>query len=64
MPNTFLQATRTELNRTKVGQTELGRTRSKLDWAIIASILLMLAFNAVALFGDLGPSTAYAAVPM
>ena len=38
--------------------------RSKLDWAIAASILLMLAMNAVALFGDLGPSAAYAAVPM
>jgi hypothetical protein len=63
MPNTFLQA-RTEPSPTKANRAEVGRTRTKLDWAIIASILLMLAFNAVALFGDLGPSTAYAAVPM
>jgi hypothetical protein len=39
-------------------------TRTKLDWAIVASIVLMLAVNLVALFGDLGPSTVYAAVPM
>ena len=37
---------------------------SKLDWAIVASVLLMLAMNLVAQFGDLGPGAAYAAVPM
>lgn len=40
------------------------RPRSTLDWAIVASVLLMLAMNCVAFFGDLGPATAYAAVPM
>jgi len=38
--------------------------KSKLDWAIAASILLMLTMNLIVFFGDLGPSAAYAAVPM
>jgi hypothetical protein len=45
-------------------QTPSQPRRTKLDWAIIASILLMLTVNVVAFFGDIGPSTAYAAVPM
>ncbi len=59
MPNTFSPTHAARLSRAKPV-----RIRTKLDWAIIASILLMLAVNAVALFGDLGPTTAYAAVPM
>jgi hypothetical protein len=46
-------------------QTSLAETgRSKLDWAIAASILLMLAMNLVVFAGDVGSSSAYAAVPM
>jgi hypothetical protein len=45
-------------------QTPLQPPRTRLDWAIAASILLMLAMNLVVFFGDIGPSAAYAAVPM
>jgi hypothetical protein len=56
-PNTFPQPPHSKLGRT-------APPRTRLDWAIVASITLMLAVNLVALFGDLGPATAYAAVPM
>jgi hypothetical protein len=45
-------------------QTPSQPPKTRLDWAIAASILLMLTMNLVAFFGDIGPTTAYAAVPM
>ena len=37
---------------------------TKLDWSIALSIALMVAMVLTVAFGDLGPATAYAAVPM
>jgi hypothetical protein len=47
--------------------TETGRNASKptkLDWSVALSIVLMVAMVLTVAFGDLGPATAYAAVPM
>jgi hypothetical protein len=37
---------------------------SRLDWSVLVSIALMLAMALAVAFGDAGPATAYAAVPM
>ncbi|GGC27203.1 hypothetical protein GCM10011371_13470 [Novosphingobium marinum] len=37
--------------------------RSNLDWAIVASILAMVALNLVVLSDHLGPAKAFAATP-
>ncbi|CDO38073.1 MULTISPECIES: hypothetical protein [Novosphingobium] len=45
-------------------QPESPRVRSKLDWAIIASVLAMGTLNILALSDQVGPTKAYAASPV
>lgn len=40
-----------------------GIVRSRLDWAIIASLLAMAAFNLIAAAGQFGTAEAHAATP-
>lgn len=40
------------------------RVRSKLDWAIIASVLAMGTLNLVVMSDQFGATTAYAAAPV
>lgn len=37
--------------------------RTKLDWAIIASLLMMGGFNLITMADQVGPAKAYAATP-
>ncbi len=55
---------RTPFLRTRQTPAAPWAARTRLDVAIALSILLMLSMNVVTAFGDLGPSAAYAAVPM
>ncbi|AIT79425.1 hypothetical protein [Novosphingobium pentaromativorans] len=45
-------------------QPERPCVRSKLDWAIIASVLAMGTLNILALSDQVGPAKAYAAAPV
>lgn len=45
-------------------QPEEPQVRSKLDWAIIASVLAMGTLNLIVMSDQLGPTKAYAAAPV
>lgn len=53
-----------ERNTSKIGRSTIGQSalaRTKLDWAIIASLLAMGALNLYVMADQFGPTKAYAA---
>lgn len=53
-----------EVRQTRHAQAEIQPQRSKLDWAIIASILAMGTLNLAVLTDQFGAPKAYAASPV
>ena len=57
----FVRSAKTQPSQRPVRST---LARTKLDWAIIASLLAMGAFNLMAMADHFGAATAYAAAPV